>query len=189
MDKFEIHGGAPLEGEISVSGAKNSALPALAACLLTADPVTLDRIAPVRDIHTMEKLLEHAGARVTIDGERVTVEADAIQNAEAPYDLVKTMRASSLVLGPLVASCGRARFRAPRMRHRCPSHQSACGYLENWAPPFVRSMATLKPKRLTVRRRGVFDRITVTGTADLLMARARARRDCQVYNAARDLRC
>ena len=113
LDKFEIQGGAPLAGEIAVSGAKNSALPALAACLLTADPVVLERIPPVRDIHTMEKLLEHAGARVTVEGERVTVEAGAIENAEAPYDLVKTMRASSLVLGPLVARCGRARVSVP----------------------------------------------------------------------------
>ena len=113
MDKFEIQGGIPLEGEIAVSGAKNSALPALAACLLTAETVVLDRIPPVRDIHTMEKLLEHAGARVTVEGERVTVTAGAIENPEAPYDLVKTMRASSLVLGPLVARCGRARVSVP----------------------------------------------------------------------------
>src|ERR1700676_1367137 len=98
MDKFRIQGGVPLAGEIAISGAKNSALPALAACLLTADRVVLDLIPPVLDIHTMEKLLAHAGERLTVNGEGVTLEAAAIEKAEAPYDLVKTMRASSLVL-------------------------------------------------------------------------------------------
>src|SRR5271169_3756690 len=103
-----IQGGVPLEGEIAVSGAKNSALPVLAACLLTSDRVTLQRIPPVRDIATMEKLLKHIGARLSRDKGCLTVEAAEIEHAEAPYELVKTMRASSLVLGPLVARCGRA---------------------------------------------------------------------------------
>ena len=189
MDKFEIQGGAPLEGEIAVSGAKNSALPALAACLLTADRVTLERIPPVRDIHTMEKLLEHAGARVTIDGERVTVEADAIQNAEAPYDLVKTMRASSLVLGPLVARCGRARVSVP-------------GGCAIGARPINLHVAGLEQLGATVRQEhgyieaeapnGLegaevhFDRITVTGTEDLMMAAVLARGETVIHNAARE---
>jgi UDP-N-acetylglucosamine 1-carboxyvinyltransferase len=189
LDKFEIHGGAPLEGEIAVSGAKNSALPALAACLLTADPVTLDHIPPVRDIHTMEKLLEHAGARVSIDGERVTVEADAIQNAEAPYDLVKTMRASSLVLGPLVARCGRARVSVP-------------GGCAIGARPINLHVAGLEQLGATVRQEhgyieaeaphGLegaevhFDRITVTGTEDLMMAAVLARGETVIHNAARE---
>ena len=113
MDKFVIQGGIPIAGEIAVSGAKNSALPALAACLLTGEKVILDRIPPVRDIATMERLLEYAGARVTVDGERVTVEAAELTRPEAPYDLVKTMRASSLVLGPLAARCGRVRVSVP----------------------------------------------------------------------------
>lgn len=189
MDKFEIQGGAPLEGEIAVSGAKNSALPALAACLLTADMVVLERIPPVRDIHTMEKLLEHAGARVTIEGERVTVEADAIQNAEAPYDLVKTMRASSLVLGPLVARCGRARVSVP-------------GGCAIGARPINLHVAGLEQLGATVRQehgyieaeaphglKGAevhFDRITVTGTEDLLMAAVLARGETVIHNAARE---
>jgi len=81
VDKFLIQGGVPLHGEIAVSGAKNSALPALAACLLTSERVVLDRIPPVRDIATMEQLLEHTGARVEIDGELVTVEARSIEHA------------------------------------------------------------------------------------------------------------
>ncbi len=113
MDKFRIHGGVPLEGEIAVSGAKNSALPALAACLLTSEPVKLQRIPPVRDIGTMQQLLRYAGAEVEVSGGDVTVRAAKLDRPEAPYDLVKTMRASSLVLGPLVARTGRARVSMP----------------------------------------------------------------------------
>ncbi len=113
MDKFRIHGGRPLEGEIAISGSKNSALPALAACLLTEEPVKLNRIPPVRDIGTMQKLLQYAGARVESKDGVVTVCAEKLARPEAPYDLVKTMRASSLVLGPLVARTGRARVSMP----------------------------------------------------------------------------
>src|SRR5260370_3036291 len=113
MDKFRIQGGRPLEGEVAIGGAKNSALPALAACLLTDEPVILSRIPPVRDIGTMQKLLRHIGARVDIDGGKVTVRAEKLRKPEAPYDLVKTMRASSLVLGPLGARTGRARVSMP----------------------------------------------------------------------------
>src|SRR5260370_7540918 len=102
MEKLVIRGGYPLEGEIPVSGAKNSALPALAACLLTADPVKLSRVPRVRDIATMEKLLKYIGAKVDVQGGQVTVETGHPDKPEAPYDLVKTMRASSLVLGPPV---------------------------------------------------------------------------------------
>src|SRR5579863_1358359 len=113
MDKFRIHGGVPLEGEIAISGSKNSALPALAACLLTSEPVKLQRIPPVRDIGTMQQLLQHAGAQVEVSDGAVTVCAAQLDHPEAPYDLVKTMRASSLVLGPLVARTGRARVSMP----------------------------------------------------------------------------
>src|SRR6202165_5424987 len=113
MDKFIIQGGRPLQGEIPISGAKNSALPALAACLLTEDPVRLSRIPTVRDIGTMQELLEHIGAQVEVQGSCVTVCAANVDQPEAPYDLVKTMRASSLVLGPLVARTGRARVSMP----------------------------------------------------------------------------
>src|SRR5579862_7817505 len=98
MDKFRIQGGRPLEGEIAISGAKNSALPVLAACLLTDEPVKLSRIPAVRDIGTMLELLRYAGAQVEVQGSCVTVHAANVDRPEAPYDLVKTMRASSLVL-------------------------------------------------------------------------------------------
>src|ERR1700761_9064018 len=113
MDKFRIVGGTPLSGEIPVSGSKNSALPALAACLLTEEPVTLSRIPQVKDIRTMQSLLEYSGAKLTANGGRVTVHAQHLDRPEAPYDVVKTMRASSLVLGPLVARTGRARVSMP----------------------------------------------------------------------------
>ena len=113
MDKFRIQGGVPLEGEIAVGGAKNSALPALAACLLTSEPVHLRRIPPVRDIGTMQQLLRHAGAELEVADGNVTVRAAQLDHPEAPYELVKTMRASSLVLGPLVARTGRARVSMP----------------------------------------------------------------------------
>src|SRR5215472_3754195 len=113
MDRFIIQGGAPLEGSIAVSGSKNAALPALAACLLSSEPVTLERIPAVRDIRTMLDLIRHIGAEVEADGGRVTIQAREIREPEAPYELVKTMRASSLVLGPLVARYGRARVSLP----------------------------------------------------------------------------
>ena len=113
MDKFVIKGGTALEGEIPVGGSKNSALPALAAALLTEEPVTLRRVPAVRDIRTMQRLLVDIGTKVDVDGETVRLETPTIVCAEAPYELVKTMRASSLALGPLVARCGRARVSLP----------------------------------------------------------------------------
>jgi UDP-N-acetylglucosamine 1-carboxyvinyltransferase len=189
LDKFVIQGGVPLEGEIAVSGAKNSALPVLAACLLTSEPVTLDRIPPVRDIATMEKLLKHIGARITREKGTVAVEAAEIANPEAPYELVKTMRASSLVLGPLVARYGRARVSLPggcaigarpinlhvsgleRLGARV--HQDH-GYIEAEAPNGLDGASF------------TFDRISVTGTEDLLMAAVLARGETIIDNAARE---
>ncbi len=113
MDKFKIAGGTPLSGEVQVSGSKNSALPALAACLLTSEPVTLRRIPQVKDIATMEKLLTFTGVAMDDGNGTVRVHAQSLENPEAPYDVVKTMRASSLVLGPLVARTGRARVSMP----------------------------------------------------------------------------
>jgi len=113
MDKFVIKGGKPLEGSIPTSGSKNSALPALAAALLTDEPVTLHRIPRVRDLRTMERLLVDIGTVVDTQGETTRLSTTSIVSPEAPYELVKTMRASSLVLGPLVARCGRARVSLP----------------------------------------------------------------------------
>src|SRR5688572_11088098 len=114
MDKFRIQGGTRLEGEVQASGSKNSALPALAACLLTEEPVVLRRIPAVRDLRTMQQLLVHNGASVEeTEPGVVRVHASRIDRPEAPYEVVKTMRASSLVLGPLVARCGKGQVSLP----------------------------------------------------------------------------
>jgi UDP-N-acetylglucosamine 1-carboxyvinyltransferase len=189
MDKFVIKGGAPLEGQVATSGAKNSALPALAACLLTSEPVKLLHIPRVRDIRTMEKLLTHTGARVEIKGGQVLVRAGKIARPEAPYDLVKTMRASSLVLGPLVARTGRARVSMPggcaigarpinlhvgALELLGAGVTQSHGYVEAAAPGGLRG-ATI-----------TFDRITVTGTEDVLMAAVLAQGETIIENAARE---
>lgn len=189
MDRFIVQGGAPLSGEIPVSGAKNSALPALAACLLTSEPVKLSRIPRVRDIRTMEKLLSHAGASVEIQAGQVTVNAGEIKRPEAPYDLVKTMRASSLVLGPLVARTGRARVSMPggcaigaRPINLHVSALEQLGATVNQSHGYVEAVAPdgLKGALIT------FDRITVTGTEDVLMAAVLARGETVIENAARE---
>jgi UDP-N-acetylglucosamine 1-carboxyvinyltransferase len=189
MDKFRIQGGQPLEGEIPISGAKNSALPALAACLLTDEPVSLRRIPEVRDIRTMEQLLEYSGASIERANGCVTVRAGKLDRPEAPYELVKTMRASSLVLGPLVARCGRARVSMPggcaigarpinlhvaALERLGATIRQAHGYVEAEAPQ------GLKGTQMH------FDRITVTGTEDVLMAAVLARGDTVIRNAARE---
>jgi UDP-N-acetylglucosamine 1-carboxyvinyltransferase len=189
MDRFLIQGGVPLEGEIAVSGAKNSALPVLAACLLTSDRVTLARIPPVRDIATMLKLITHTGAKVTQMNGRVTVEAVTLDRPEAPYDLVKTMRASSLVLGPLLARCGRARVSLPGgcaigarpinlhvagLERLGAVVRQEHGYIEAEAPHGLEGASF------------TFDRISVTGTEDLLMAAVLARGESIIENAARE---
>jgi len=113
MDKFVVKGGVPLRGQIETNGAKNSALPALAATLLTDQPVVLRRIPHVRDVRTMQRLLVDIGATAEVDNGCVRIQVSQVRSPEAPYELVKTMRASSLVLGPLVARAGRARVSLP----------------------------------------------------------------------------
>jgi len=113
VDAFRIRGGVPVQGEVAASGAKNAALPLLAATLLTDGPCTLERVPALTDVATMRRLLEDLGAKVAVDGATVTVEADALTSHEAPYERVKTMRASILVLGPLLARLGAARVSLP----------------------------------------------------------------------------
>ena len=189
MDKFVIQGGTPLMGTIPTSGSKNSALPALAAALLTAETVVLKRIPRVRDIRTMERLLVDIGTQMDIDGETVTCNTPVIVSPEAPYELVKTMRASSLVLGPLVARTGRARVSLPGgcaigsrpidfhlngLTRLGATISQEHGYVEAVAPN------GLKGARI------VFDRISVTGTEDILMAAVLARGETVIENAARE---
>ncbi len=189
MDRFEIQGGVPLQGEIATSGSKNAALPALAACLLTGGTVTLDRIPEVRDIRTMLDLIEYIGAEVRVEGGRVAISAGRVEHPEAPYELVKTMRASSLVLGPLLARAGRARVSLPGgcaigarpinlhisgLERLGAEVRQEHGYIEAVAPHGLRGAKVH------------FDRISVTGTEDLLMAAVLARGETVIENAARE---
>lgn len=188
MDKLVIQGGIPLHGEIPVNGAKNSALPALAACLLTEEPVVLHRIPPVRDVLTMRELLRNIGAEVE-PGHGLRVQARTIASPEAPYELVKTMRASSLVLGPLVARAGRARVSLPGgcaigsrpiNLHLTGLEQLGArisqehGYIQAEAPNGLHGAEFS------------FDRISVTGTEDLMMAAVLAQGETVLQNAARE---
>jgi len=189
MDKFVVTGGTALQGEIPTNGSKNSALPALAAALLTDEPVTLHRIPRVRDIRTMQRLLVDIGSQVDIDGCTVRLATAKIASPEAPYELVKTMRASSLVLGPLVARCGKARVSLPGgcaigarpinlhifgLEQLGAKINQAYGYIEAVAPEGLHG-ATVN-----------FERITVTGTEDLMMAAVLARGETVLRNAARE---
>lgn len=190
MDKFRILGREPLGGILPVSGSKNSSLPAIAACLLTEEPVILHRVPQVRDIDTMLKLLEYNGATVErLANGAVRIEAARITNPEAPYEIVKTMRASSLVLGPLAARTGVARVSVPGgcsigarpinlhingLEHLGATVFQEHGYIEATAPDGLRGN--------TVH----FERITVTGTEDLMMAAALAKGTTVLENAARE---
>ncbi|HYM10691.1 MAG TPA: UDP-N-acetylglucosamine 1-carboxyvinyltransferase, partial [Bryobacterales bacterium] len=189
MEKFLIRGGVALSGSIPVSGAKNSALPAMAAALLTDEPVTLERIPRVRDIRTMARLLADVGADVKAKNGRYQIRARRISNPEAPYELVKTMRASSLVLGPLVARTGRARVSLPGgcaigarpidlhihgMEKLGARIEQEHGYVEAQAPHGLHG-ATIQ-----------FEKVTVTGTEDLLMAAVLAEGETVLVNAARE---
>jgi UDP-N-acetylglucosamine 1-carboxyvinyltransferase len=189
MDKFVIKGGPALQGEIHVSGSKNAALPALAAALLTEEPVTLRRVPRVRDIRTMQRLLVDIGSKAELKGDKLTLHTPVVVSPEAPYELVKTMRASALVLGPLVARARRARVSLPGgcaigarpinlhlmgLEQLGARIQQEHGYVEATAPDGLRG-ATVH-----------FDRITVTGTEDLMMAAALAHGETELRNAARE---
>jgi UDP-N-acetylglucosamine 1-carboxyvinyltransferase len=189
MDRFLITGGRPLEGSVAVSGAKNSALPVLAATLLTRGEVKLHRIPNVRDLGTMKKLLRHTGAVVEEWGDTVCVNARTMERAEAPYDIVKTMRASSLVLGPMVARTGRARVSLPggcaigaRPINLHVTALEQLGARIHQEHGYIEAIAEDGLRGGTVR----FERITVTGTEDVLMAAVLARGETVIENAARE---
>ena len=192
MDKLVIRGGNPLLGTVRVSGAKNAALPAMAAALLTEEQVILENIPQVRDIETERKLLAAMGAEVELGfgraQHRTTICCRKIQNPEVGYDLVKTMRASSLVLGPLVARCGRARVSLP----------GGCAIGARPIDLHIKGLERLGAKitqehgyieASADRLKGaeiVFDKITVTGTEDLLMAATLAEGETLMLNCARE---
>lgn len=192
MDKFVIRGGNPLLGTIRTSGAKNAALPAMAAALLTEEPVILENIPQVRDIETTRKLLTAMGAEVELGygraQHRTTICARNLKTPEASYELVKTMRASTLVLGPLVARCGRARVSLPggcaigaRPIDLHIKGLEKLGAKINQEHGYVEAAADrLKGAEI------IFDKITVTGTEDLLMAATLADGETVMQNCARE---
>jgi UDP-N-acetylglucosamine 1-carboxyvinyltransferase len=192
MDKFVIRGGNPLLGTIRVSGAKNSALPCMAAAILTDEEVTLENIPQVRDIETERRLLVSMGAEVELGygraQHRTKICCKTLSDPEAKYEIVKTMRASSLVLGPLVARCGMARVAMPggcAIGGR-PIDLHIKG-LESMGATITQEHGYLEAR--AERLRGahlVFDKITVTGTEDLLMAAVLAEGETLMENCARE---
>ncbi|PYU50792.1 MAG: UDP-N-acetylglucosamine 1-carboxyvinyltransferase [Acidobacteria bacterium] len=196
MDKFRIKGGKALWGTVAISGAKNSALPVMAAALLTAEKVTLHNIPKVRDLITMSKLLAFMDAKVTITefpSSDYVIETPKLNHAEAPYELVKTMRASVLTLGPLMARVGVARVSLPggcaigarpvdlhlkALEQMGAEIGTSHGYIEAQAP--MNGKKRLKGAHI------VFEKITVTGTENILMAAVLADGDTVLENAARE---
>lgn len=189
MDKLIITGGTPLNGEVAISGAKNAALPILCASLLTAEPLHLSNLPHLNDISTMLRLLAQMGVGVTLDGPAgLVLDGGGLNNPLAPYDLVKTMRASILVLGPLVARCGEARVSLPggcAIGAR-PVDQHIKGLQAMGAEVTVEAgYVHAKAKRLKGARICT-DMVTVTGTENLMMAAVLADGETIIENAARE---
>ncbi len=190
MDKFVIRGGNPLLGTIRVSGAKNSALPCMSAAILTEDEVVLENIPQVRDIETERKLLTSMGAEVELGygraQHRTTICCRTLSDPVAKYEIVKTMRASSLVLGPLVARCGVARVAQPggcAIGDR-PIDLHLKG-LELMGATIVQEHGYLEARAQRLKGAHiVFDKVTVTGTEDLLMAAVLAEGETLMENCA-----
>lgn len=189
MDKLLIRGGAELSGTVRISGAKNAALPILAGTLLATRPVTIGNVPHLKDVTTMLSLLQMMGAEVTVnDRQEVEIDATHVDRRQAPYELVKTMRASILVLGPLVARFGEADVSLPggcaigaRPVNLHVSGLQAMGAEVIVEDGFIKARAD--------RLRGahiVFDTVTVTGTENLLMAAVLAEGETVLENAARE---
>jgi UDP-N-acetylglucosamine 1-carboxyvinyltransferase len=188
MDKLVVTGGARLSGEVAISGAKNAALPILCAALLTREPLELSNVPELNDIGTMLKLLAQMGVKVARDGQHVTLDASGLHHPVAPYELVKTMRASILVLGPLLARGGEARVSLPggcAIGAR-PVDQHIKGLQAMGAEVAVEHgyvharAARLKGARIFT------DMVTVTGTENLMMAACLAEGETVIENAARE---
>jgi UDP-N-acetylglucosamine 1-carboxyvinyltransferase len=189
VDKLVIEGGVPLNGEVAISGAKNAALPLLCASLLSAEPLTLTQVPQLNDVRTMEKLLTQMGVKRSSGAAgEVTLDASGIDWPLAPYELVKTMRASILALGPLVARCGEARVSLPGgcaigLR---PVDQHVKGLAAMGAEiDLENGYISARAKQLTGTQ-FVFDLVTVTGTENLMMAATLADGTTILENAARE---
>ena len=191
MDKLLIRGGRRLEGEVTISGAKNAALPELCAALLTAEPVTLTNVPRLQDVNTMLKLLRNMGVaaeRSEAEPETVALDASRVTSPEAPYELVKTMRASILALGPLLARFGEATVSLPggcaigsRPVDQHIKGLQAMGAQITVEHGYILAKATrLKGARITT------DMVTVTGTENLLMAATLAEGETVLENAAQE---
>ena len=188
MDKLVIEGGAALHGEVRVSGAKNAALPILCASLLTAEPLTLTNLPRLNDVRTMQSLLTQMGVRMETGERGTTLDAHTIDWPLAPYELVKTMRASILALGPLVARAGEARVSLPggcaiglRPVDQHVKGLQAMGAEIDLTHGYINARAPrLKGTRYT------FDVVTVTGTENLMMAATLADGVTTLVNAARE---
>ena len=188
MDKLLIQGGNRLHGDITISGAKNAALPILCAGLLTAGDLELTNVPHLHDVATMLKLLKETGLQVKQDGDAVTLNGAAIDKLEAPYELVKTMRASILVLGPLLARFGEAKVSLPGgcaigsrpVDQHIKGLQALGAEITIDAGYIYAKCAKLKGARI------VTDMITVTGTENLLMAATLAEGETILENAARE---
>ena len=189
MDKLLIQGGIPLSGDIAISGAKNAALPILCACLLTDEPLRLRNLPQLNDISTMLRLIGQMGVTVTMDGnDGLILDARGLNNPLAPYDMVKTMRASILVLGPLLARCGEARVSLPggcAIGAR-PVDQHIKGLQAMGAEIHV-EQGYIQAKAARLKGARIFtDMVTVTGTENLMMAAVLADGETVLENAARE---
>ena len=189
MDKLLIAGGTALRGEVAMSGAKNAALPILCASLLSGDALHFSNVPQLNDVSTMLRLFAQMGVSVVKDGEgRLTLDSRALDNPLAPYELVKTMRASILVLGPLLARCGEAKVSLPggcAIGAR-PVDQHIKGLQAMGAQIRVENGYVLARASRLKGARIVTDMVTVTGTENLMMAAARAAGATIIENAARE---
>jgi len=194
LEKLVIEGGYPLSGEVNISGAKNAALPILCAALLAETPLKLCHVPVLRDVGTTQQLLAHMGVAVTDNGDNcVTLDAGNITSHEAPYEMVKTMRASILVLGPLLARFGHARVSLPggcaigsRPVDLHIKGLQAMGAEIHIEHGYIEATTAYLPNKRLQGARIFMDIVTVTGTENLMMAAALANGTTYLENAARE---
>lgn len=193
MDKLIIEGGVPLHGEVVVSGAKNAALPILCAGLLAETPFTLTGVPELRDVASTLKLLDTMGVKVSKDGDQVTLDASDVASFEATYEMVKTMRASILVLGPLLARFGTARVSLPggcaigsRPVDLHIKGLQAMGAAMHITHGYIQASTLHLPNRRLQGAKYYMDVVTVTGTENLMMAAALAQGTTVLENAAKE---
>jgi UDP-N-acetylglucosamine 1-carboxyvinyltransferase len=193
LDKLVIQGGARLHGEVTISGAKNAALPILCAALLAETPLKLSSVPKLKDVGTTINLLQHMGVVVTRDADKVDLDASHIKILEAPYEMVKTMRASILVLGPLLARFGKARVSLPggcaigsRPVDLHIKGLQAMGANIHIEHGYIEASTEHLPNKRLQGARYYMDLVTVTGTENLMMAAALAHGTTVLENAAKE---